>query len=132
VYALSLIVHINKIFVQKLHIGRPRPLSKPSIKKNAAFAMLRQVVSNAYIKSFLGRYNLATALSLVKLRFRPLDDESPVLLAVEGTLVLQPAPVVLDTGDLLAVVVRNRVLRAARRRIGAVSLDARVEALLFL
>jgi hypothetical protein len=132
VYALSLIVHINKIFVQKLHVGRSRPLSKPSLNKNAAFAMLRQVVSNAYIKSFLGRYNLATALPSIKSRHPPLDDEGPVLFAVEGTLVLQPAPVVLDTRDLLTVVVRDRVLRAARRRVGTVSLNACVEALLFL
>lgn len=59
-------------------------------------------------------------------------DEAPVLLAVEGALVLQPAPVVLDTGNLLAVVVGNRVLRAARGRVSAVALDASVEALLLL
>jgi hypothetical protein len=94
--------------------------------------MLRQVVSNAYIKSFWDGYHLASALSSVKSRLPPLDDESPVLLAVEGTLVLQPAPVILDTGDLLAVVVRNRVLRAARGGISAVSLDTCVEALLLL
>ena len=94
--------------------------------------MLRQVVSNACIKSFWDGYHLASALSSVKSRLPPLDDESPVLLAVEGTLVLQPAPVILDTGDLLAVVVRNRVLRAARGGISAVSLDTCVEALLLL
>jgi hypothetical protein len=94
--------------------------------------MLRQVVSNAYIKSFWDGYHLAPALSSVKPRLLPLDDESPVLLAVEGTLVLQPAPVILDTGDFFAVVVRNRVLRAARGGISAVSLDTCVEALLLL
>jgi hypothetical protein len=95
--------------------------------------MLRQVVSNAYQVLFAaGCCHLATAGASSRVGFYLLDDKGPVLLAVEGTLVLQPAPVVLDTGDLLAVVVRNRVLRAARGGIGAVSLDTSVEALLFL
>jgi hypothetical protein len=111
-----------------------RDLSRNPTLEKRRFAMLRQVVSNAYIKSFfaVGRRRPTTTRLLIRSRLRQSNDKGPVLLAVEGTLVLQPAPVVLDTGDLLTVVVRNRVLRAARRGISAVSLDACVEALLFL
>ena len=55
-----------------------------------------------------------------------------VLLQVERPLVLQPPPVVLDRCDLLAIVIRDRVLRARSRGVGSVALDAAVEALLFL
>lgn len=65
-------------------------------------------------------------------RTSPPLDEAPVLLAVKGTLVLQPAPVVLDAGNLLTIVVGNGILRAAGGWVGAVALDACIEALLLL
>jgi len=55
-----------------------------------------------------------------------------VLLQVESPLVLQPSPVVLDTGDLLAIIVGRWVLRTRGRGIGAVAFDASVEGFLFL
>jgi len=94
--------------------------------------MLRQVVSNACIKSFWDGYHLASALSSVKSRLPPLDDESPVLLAVEGTLVLQPPPVSSNATNLLAVVIRWWVGQRGRGRIDAVALDAVEEGGIFL
>lgn len=46
-------------------------------------------------------------------RDQHLVDKGPVLFAVEDTLVLEPAPVVLHARNLLSIVVRNGVLRAA-------------------
>lgn len=62
----------------------------------------------------------------------PCLNQVLILLQVERSLVLQPSPVILDATNLLAVVIRNRVLRAGRRRVGTVLLDPGVEDLLFL
>jgi hypothetical protein len=53
-------------------------------------------------------------------------------LEIESPLVLQPPPVIRDTTNLLAIVVRDRVRHRARRRIDTVSLDAAVKLAFFL
>lgn len=56
----------------------------------------------------------------------------PTFLQIKRSLVLQPPPVVLDTGNLLTIVVWDWILRARRSRIGAISLDTAIEGLLLL
>lgn len=55
-----------------------------------------------------------------------------VLLSGKGSLVLQPSSVVGNTVDLLAVVIRDGVVDRGAGRVGAESLDVRVEILVFL
>jgi hypothetical protein len=53
-------------------------------------------------------------------------------LEIKRPLVLQPPPVVVDTADLLAVVVGHWVRHGGGRRVDAVFLDAVVELAFFL
>lgn len=60
-----------------------------------------------------------------------LSDHALVLLQVESSLILQPSSVILDTRDLLSIVIRNRILRTARAWICTILLDSSIETLLF-
>lgn len=59
-------------------------------------------------------------------------DHVLILLAVEGALILQPAPVAGHTADLLTIVIRYRIVHRGRSRVCTVTLDVSVESLFFL
>lgn len=59
-------------------------------------------------------------------------DHVLVLFAVEGALILQPAPVAGHTADLLTIVIRYRIVHGGRSRVCTVTLDVSVKSLFFL
>ena len=70
-------------------------------------------------------------------RHTPSDITSPsqhilIPLQIKRLLILQPPPIILDGSDLLAVVIRDRVLGTRLRWVGSIPFDAREEAFLLL
>lgn len=63
--------------------------------------------------------------------YRPLDQEF-VSLASKGPLILEPSSIVGNTANLLAIVVWDRVVDSATRRIGSMACNVSVEVSFFL